>query len=128
MKLGTETGSVINHLLSRATNGQPEPEVGMGCTLLQWSDRQAGTIIAIENGILTVQEDHATRTDNNGMSEDQEYEYAPNPMGATHHFRFGKSDKWDAVQKNERTGRWNKSESGAGLMIGQRRQYRDFSF
>lgn len=128
MKLGTETGSFTNHIYSRATKGQPEPEVGMGCTLLQWSDRQAATIIAIENGILTVQEDHAKRIDQNGMSEDQDYEYAPNPDGATYHFRFGKSEKWELVHQNERTGRWNKSESGAGLLIGQRRQYHDFSF
>ena len=34
MKLGSQTGSVINHLYSRAVIGQPKPKVGMGCTLL----------------------------------------------------------------------------------------------
>lgn len=32
MKLGTQTGSVINHLYSRGVIGQPTPEVGMGAT------------------------------------------------------------------------------------------------
>ena len=32
MKLGTETGSMTNHIYSRATKGQPDPAVGMGAT------------------------------------------------------------------------------------------------
>lgn len=128
MKLGTETGSFTNHILSRSTKGQPDPEVGMGCTLLQWSDRKAATIIAIENGIITVQEDHATRTDQNGMSDMQDYDHAPNPDGATYNFRFGKSGKWELIQKNERTGRWKKSEVSTGLLLGRRDHHHDFSF
>ena len=34
MKLGSQTGSVINHLLARGTIGQPEVKVGMGATIL----------------------------------------------------------------------------------------------
>ncbi len=53
MKLGTQTGSVINHLHSRAVIGQPEPVVGMGATMLLWSDRRACTITNNINNIIT---------------------------------------------------------------------------
>jgi hypothetical protein len=45
MKLGTHTGSLTNHIYSRAV--PITPEVGMGCTLLSWSDRHPATIIDI---------------------------------------------------------------------------------
>jgi primosomal protein N' len=47
MKLGAQTASLTNHLQSRATIGQPEPTVGMGATLLGWTDRYAGTIVEV---------------------------------------------------------------------------------
>ena len=49
MNLGAQTGSVINHLHSRAVIGQPEPKPGMGCTILKWSDRDAATIRNVFN-------------------------------------------------------------------------------
>lgn len=71
MRLGTQTGSVTNHILSRATIGQPEPTVGMGATLLGWTDRHACTIVEVsmerDRIVVTVQEDNAKRTDSNGM-------------------------------------------------------------
>ena len=44
MNLGTETGSVMNHLMSRMVRGEPAPRVGMGATLLSWTDRHAATV------------------------------------------------------------------------------------
>jgi len=126
MKLGTETASVMNHLYSRSVNGQPEPEVGMGATFLHWTDRHAGTIIAWDGKVVTVQRDHAKRIDSNGMSEMQEYEYSPNPKGAVYHFRREKRGMWTEVRRNPSTGRWVKV-GGAGLAIGYRRAYYDFS-
>lgn len=38
MKLGTQTGSTTNYLMS-GVKGQPAPEIGMGVTLLHWTDR-----------------------------------------------------------------------------------------
>ncbi|MBI0325563.1 hypothetical protein [Burkholderia plantarii] len=39
---------LVNHLQARAVIGQPEPVVGMGVTILAWTDRYAGTIVKIE--------------------------------------------------------------------------------
>ncbi len=127
MKLGTQTGSLVNHIYSRMTNGQPTPEVGMGATLLSWTDRHAATIVHV-NGmgdLIIVQEDHAVRTDANGMSESQAYHYTANPHGALYTFRKTKTGAWQEVYLNEKTGRYNKTD---GLRIGERQTYRDFSF
>jgi hypothetical protein len=63
MKLGSQTGSVINHLQSRAVIGQPEPKPGMGCTILKWSDRGAATIFRVfqvgKATIIETRDDHA---------------------------------------------------------------------
>jgi hypothetical protein len=48
MKLGTETSNLVNHLLSRAVRVAPTPQVGMGATLLYWSDRSPATIMTIQ--------------------------------------------------------------------------------
>lgn len=133
MKLGTETGSVVNHLYSRGTRGQPYPEVGMGATKLYWTDRYAATIsVVFERGkylYVGVQEDDATLIGGSGLSESQEYEYKPNPDAPTRYFRFNpKSEKWEAVNFSPETKRFKKSGSGVGLLIGKRCKYRDPHF
>lgn len=130
MKLGTQTGSLVNHLYSRMTKGQPEPEVGMGATILSWTDRYAATVIAwdAKKGILTVRRDTATRIDKNGMSDAQEWTYEPNPEGALYTFRQDKrSGGWQEVHFKPETGRWAKT-GGYSLRLGERNEYYDFSF
>jgi hypothetical protein len=124
MKLGTETGSVVNHLMS-GTNGQPEPEIGMGATILQWSDRTPCTIVAVRRfkgeqkagqvSEIDAQEDKATRTDNNGMSECQRYEYERDTQG------------WVTTFKRNKKGAFV-SNGGNRLRIGDRSKYHDYSF
>lgn len=124
MKLGTETGSLVNHIASRGKI--PEITVGMGATLLSWSDRTPGTVVDIKGNIVAVQEDNYTRTDNNGMSEMQEYEYTPNPQGTIHFFRI-KGERVEKIHRNGETKRWNKIADG-GVAFGRRERYYDFSF
>lgn len=112
MRLGTETGSVMNHIYT--TSQQVAPAVGMGATICFWSDREAATIVKITATQIHVQVDHAKRIDNNGMSECQTYEYSPNTSAPIIVFR--------------KTKRGWKNASGNGLLIGVRRQYHDFSF
>lgn len=113
MKLGKETGSLVNHVMTSSMHA--EPKVGDGATLCGWSDRYAGTIIAVSETEIQVREDRAIRTDNNGLSECQSYRYEPNPKGAVHVFRRNKKGEW-------------KSKIGFGLMVGGRNAYHDFSF
>ena len=110
MKAGTETGSLVNHILS---DSRQPPSVGDGATILCWTDRKAGTIVKVTRTQVHVREDAATRADKNGMSESQEYSYAPDPNGSVHVFRMTK--------RGYRCG-------SLGLAIGIREQYYDYSF
>jgi len=133
LKLGTQTGNVFNHLDSRAVRGEPEPYVGMGATVLHWTDRSACTIIKIEvirgTSYITTQDDNATRMDKNGMSESQDYEYSPNTNGCVRVFKkHPKSGFWKFCVLNPDTGRYVQQKHGSGLKIGVREEYYDYSF
>ena len=45
MKLGSETGSLVNHLMSSSSN--TEPNIGTPATLLSWTDRSAATVTKV---------------------------------------------------------------------------------
>ena len=114
MKLGSETGSLVNHVAS--TSKQPIPTVGMGCTILMWSDRHAATVVEIKSARrIVIQQDNAERTDKNGMSESQEYTYTPNTNAAKRVFFLNKR------------GRWVEQGGGNGLLLGQRIEFYDFT-
>lgn len=108
-------GSLHNRIMEASK--QPTPQVGDGCTLTLYTDRDAATVVeVISPKKVVVQVDKAQRTDKNGMSEDQSYEYAQDPNGAKHIYTLRKSGKW-------------KSSTGPdGIAFGFRNKYHDFSF
>ena len=112
MKLGTETGSLINHLMSRSGI---KAEPGMGATILMWTDREPATIVKVTPTQVHVRCDSYKRTDNRGyFTEDQDYEYEEVPANPVVIFRLTK--------------RGLRCKSGNYLRVGQREAYRDPSF
>lgn len=111
--------SVINGIKARINT---VPEVGMGATILMYSDRYAATIVRVhENGkTVYVQRDHAVRTDSNGISESQEYQYSPNANATIETYTLRSNGRW--IRKGE------SMKHGTGLSIGSRDEYYDFSF
>jgi hypothetical protein len=97
MKLGKDTGSVMNHLVSRSNQ---EPAVGKGATILYWSDRSAYFVDSVskDGKKVVIERAKAVRTDNYGRSDSQSYEYQryenQKPMQIA--FRHG---KWRIVSK-----------------------------
>jgi hypothetical protein len=146
MKLGTETNSLTNHLYARATKGQPLPVVGMGATILMWTDREPATIIdvwhknarkadfgpdgaprEITDGLrIKVQRDDWAVVSGSGHDGSAVYAYTPNPNGGTSIFEW--RGRWIEVRLNAETKRWIKADSGNGLSIGNRDKYWDPSF
>ena len=124
MNIGTQTNSLVNHLLSGSKS--PEPVVGMGCTLLHWTDRSPATVIEVGKNYIVVQADNFVRTDKNGFSESQKYEFTANPNGATYTFKFWKG-RWQSAHISE-SGRLVMSKDGSGISLGQRGAYHDFTF
>lgn len=98
------------------TTTQATPTVGMAATVCYMTDRHAATVIKVSpsGSKVTVQEDTATRVDTNGMSDIQQYTYAPNDKGEIHVF-FRQGDGSYATR-------------GKRLTLGTRRSYFDFSF
>ena len=119
MQLGTQTGSLINHVLSNYNDATPV--VGMGCTILGWSDRHAATIVEVSKNrkTIAIQKDIAVRTDKNGMSEMQSYDFTPNPNATKEIYTLRKNGRW--IRKGD-------SIKGNHLKIGARQEYYDFSF
>lgn len=97
-----------------------EPEVGMGATICMWTDRRPCTVLTVSGKTVTIQLDHANRTDKNGMSEEQDYTYERNPNGAILTFTLRKNGRW--IKKGDTM------EHGNSLSIGIREKYHDFSF
>ena len=118
---------MINAIYESMTINAPEPQIGMGATITHWTDRDAGTVVAWDGKVICVQQDHAKRIDDNGMSDAQQYEYTPNPHGQEYYFRRNKHNVWVHVRLNEKTGRWVNAR-GPGLIVGFRDEHYDYSF
>jgi len=117
-----QTNSLVNEIL--AGRRDPVPEVGMGATILMWTDRVAGTIVEIvrfksgpHKGAprkVVVQRDCAVRVDDNGISENQTYQYDRDRDGSRYEFQCTPWGGW---------------KGGPGLLsIGYRQEYHDYSF
>ena len=113
-------GSLINTITGSST----EPEVGMGATFLMWSDRHAMTIVEVirfKSGaragqVRTVraQQDIARRTDSNGMSDSQTYEFTRDFSGTVRTFTVNKRGEFVGA--------------GGRLAVGFRDEHFDFTF
>lgn len=108
-------GSLQNRLME---NVKPvTPVVGMGATILMYSDRHAATVTKVFSPTtIVIQQDTATRTDKNGMSENQEYTYTPN------------TDAEEVFVTLRKDGRWKVKKSQTVIKIGTRDSYHDYSF
>lgn len=94
------------------------PEVGMGATLVMWTDRHAYTIIEVSKSgkSFKMQRDKATRIDKNGMSDSQEYSFERDPNGSI-----------DKVTLR-RDGKWKVEKQGTTVIPNTRDEYYDYSF
>jgi hypothetical protein len=115
------TGSFFNHLYGDRTKGHA-PEIGMGATILGWTDRSACTIIEVSKSgkLIRVQKDIATRTDGLGMTDAQQYTYEADPNGYTRTFTLRKNGAW--------VGKGETMKGGTKCLVGARMEYYDYSF
>jgi hypothetical protein len=103
-------------------NEEVIPVVGMGVTGLGFTDRPPYTVIEVINAkTLRIQEDKATRTDTNGMSEDQSYSYEADPNGKILTIALRKNGQW--VVKTPKI-----VPEASKFQVGVRHKYHDYSF
>lgn len=100
------------------TDTEITPQIGEGATVRVGSDCYPYTIIDVSESGKTIylKEDRVERTDNNGMSECQEYNYFRNPEGA------------EVKATKRKNGSWKLTGSNSLVTIGIRRKFYDFSF
>lgn len=121
------SGSLANRIMEAAEGVDPHSvEVGMGCTILMFTDRKPATVVEVikrDNGkvhAIVIQEDRARRLDKNGFSESQDYEYTPNTdaFKATYTLR----------SNNRFVRKYDDMNTGQKVFVGKREKYHDFSF
>lgn len=121
---------MINDILSRATEGQPVPEVGMGATILMASDRHAATIVEVfgigKATAVKVRRDIATVVSGLRYDGSAEYAFERDPEGVERTYKFD-GVRWREIQRNAETGRWIITDN-TSLRIGSRSEYYDPSF
>lgn len=94
-----------------------QPVVGMGATVLMYSDRYAATIVEVKSpSRIVIQADRAIRADKNGMCDSQSYNYEPNPQGRT----------WTVTRR--RDGTWKVEYAGTPVRLDCRDEYFDYGF
>lgn len=129
MRAGSETGSLMNHVMS--AEQVVSPVIGMKCTILRWTDRQAATVWYLgKNGVIAVRDAKVKRIDRNGLSECQEWECTDDHVGSITYFRKDKAGSWrEVVASATKRGivRYRKT-AGAGLLLGTHQHYVDPSF
>jgi hypothetical protein len=99
-------------------NSKPAaPAVGMGCTLILYTDRHPYTVVEVPSPTrIIIQRDTAIRTDKNGQSDSQTYRYERNPDGEK------------LIVTLRKDGRWKVLKAGQVVALGHREQHYDFSF
>lgn len=127
MKLGTQTGSLVNHIMANTVTS--EIKAGTPATFLSWTDRHPGTIIeTFVKGAFTYLK---VRRDEVVYAEDRSGNFTIKDGSDDNFqmFRF-KTDGSSGFQKvgiNPDTGRYVKWGDG-GLSVGNREYYYDPSF
>lgn len=97
-------------------------KVGDGATIVYYSDREPATIIEIGKNYIKVQEDKATRIDDCGISDVQDYKIERDPNGKIHTFKRTRKNR-NVFTNNGKYYDW-----GTKLSFGGRIKYYDFSF
>lgn len=115
---------MLNRLFEQSKN--KEPAIGMGGTLFFATDREPVTIVGInyfKGGAkagqvksVDVTRDKATRTDSNGMSEQQSYTFETDP------------DATPVTYLLRKDGTYRAEPNGTILVVGVRGKYYDFTF
>lgn len=128
MNLGTETGSLINHILTTANRQEPELVVGLGGTVFYWSDRKPVTVVEVnqKKRYIAVTEDHCERINIGGQQQ-----WVTRPQYDEHRkiYRKDKKGQWRECYLNDKN-RLTYVDSGKGpkLVLGYKDKFEDESF
>jgi hypothetical protein len=130
MNLAKPTNSLQSNIMHASVNGAPAPEVGMGVTILMWTDRHVGTITkVVSDSEIHFTEDTTVADKSKGELQmgHQDWIHTPNPNGPVIVGKKGRDGKWYRAHKTA-TGRWSVSKSCTPLAVGFKNYNYDWSF
>lgn len=112
-------GNIINRVKENIKS--LTAEVGMGATMMLWSDRVPYTIHKVDDKKLWASMDNAKMVKGNAQSEKQHYVYS--------NLNQDKPERW-ILFTLRKDGRWHQGTTlqGSILLIGRRERYDDPSF
>ena len=123
MRLYSETGSLMNHMMSSSSR---QPKVGEGATILGWTDRKAYEVISVskDGKEVVLQRYSPRRADDRGMTDAQEYIYDTLIESyLTLRFRYGRWYEKYEGEKGEKP-----FYCKAHVIFGEKMEYYDYSF
>jgi hypothetical protein len=129
MNLSKPTNSLQSNIMHAAVNGAPAPTVGMGVTILMWTDRRVGTIVEVVSDsevIFTEDDTVADKTKDCPMGH-QNWINTPKPDGFRQTAKKGKDGKWYIPHRTP-TGRMSVNKSCQPVAVGFKHYYHDWSF
>jgi hypothetical protein len=93
-------------------------QIGTPATLCYYTDREPATVIDFTKSkkYIFLQEDKSIRQDNNWFSEDQKYNYEPDPKCLIHKAALCKDGRYRIVG------------TSTTVSLGSKRKYHDYSF
>lgn len=116
-------------MMHAAVNGAPAPTVGMGVTILMWTDRHVGTIVKVISDSeihFTTDTTVADQSKTLGMGH-QEWIHTPNPGGPIVIGKKEKNGRWYIARKTP-TGQWRINKQCTPLAVGFKNYNHDWSF
>jgi hypothetical protein len=134
MNIGTQTNSLVNSMYSRMTIGAPTPTVGMGATVLLWTDRHAATVTKVAElkskvwaYEIHVVEDKITVVSGSTHDGSAVFATTPNPENYANMYRMDrKTGLWVCGYISQLTGRFK--QCLGGLILGVRDHHIDPHF
>jgi hypothetical protein len=123
------TNSLQSNMMHAAVKGAPAPTVGMGVTILYWTDRHVGTIVKV----ISHSEIHFTSDDTVADPSKplamghQEWIHTPNPNGPIVIGKKAKDGKWYIAHKTP-TGQMRVNKHCTPLAVGVKNYRYDWSF
>lgn len=149
LKFGIDTRNRDTSIMSSA--GQPEPEIGMGATVLGWFDREAATVVNVVRCLdrrgrpiaqtaseksrqkrarprarfVTVQLDKSRRIDNNGKNGRQVWHHERDPRGRMITFVLTHTG-WKEIERIREDGKPELVDGGYSLRVGMRDHLYDY--
>lgn len=129
MNLSQPTNSLQSNIMHASVKGAPVPTVGMGVTILCWTDRYVGTINKVINEKefhFTIDETVADKSKDCSMGH-QNWIHTPQPDGAKRIAMMGRDGRWYEARKTK-TGRMSVSKKCQPLAVGFKNYNYDWSF